>query len=255
MLTNPVEADYRVTDVRKLTPSVAEIIAEPVDAPMPYEAGQYVLVCDAAGTLPARSFSFASAPDSSGLITLLVTRYPSGRFSGWVHDEMCPGDEVLLEGPYGALRPVRGPLLGICAGSGLAPIRAIVQEALANDPGADVVVVMSARTESHVVDGDRLTELARTHPQFRFIRTLTRAAGPEPIGRLPDQLAELVPDLATRQVVIAGPDSFVTACARAARSAGVPPSKLATEEYYADPIPWTAGPEPTAPVQTEKGVR
>lgn len=238
MLVEPTETCYRVVALRDVTPSIREVSADPAGTPLPHVAGQYALVSDAEQTLPPRSFSLAGAPRPDGRITLLVTRYPGGAFSGWVHQSMRPGDQLLLDGPYGTLcAPPAVPLLLVSAGSGFAPMRALAEQSLAADPAADIAVAISARKAADVIDPDRLAHLTATHPHFRYLRALTREPGAG-TGQLPGRLAELVPDLLRRHVFIAGPDGFVRSCAAAARSAGVPAAALHTEEFYAEPTPW-----------------
>ena len=59
---------------------------------------------------------------------------PGGATSGYVAGKLKLGDAVRVEGPFGAsyLREShRGPIIAVAGGSGMAPIKSIVEQALA----------------------------------------------------------------------------------------------------------------------------
>jgi CDP-4-dehydro-6-deoxyglucose reductase, E3 len=223
----PVEdAKFTVAAKRQRTPVIAELLLRPAGAPLRYQAGQYVLLGDPGAELLARSYSIANAPRRDGLISLLVTRIPGGQVSAWVHDVLNPGDRVLLSGPYGSFTAAPGepgPVLFLAGGSGLAPVRALAEGALRRRISARVVLFFSARTEGDVIDEQRFRSWQRRHPRFCYLRTLTRAGGPPPTGRLPDILGDWYPDLSGWRTYIAGAPGFVAACAAAARACGARP--------------------------------
>jgi len=127
----------------------------------------------------------------------------------------------------------------LAGGSGLAPIRALVEAALAADPKRRLTVVFSARTEADVLDRERFAYLQATYSGFRFIRTLTRGKGPAPRGRIPARLSELCGDLAGHEVFIAGVSGFVLGCVAAAQATGAEPAQIHTEVFFAEPQPRT----------------
>src|SRR5699024_1876643 len=203
--------------------------------------GQYVLLNDHQFRVPPRSYSIANVPRGDGKISVLITKVDGGETSSWaVRRE--PGDEVVISGPFGTFTPTDSGRLQafLAAGSGFAPARSLIESARLADRLGGVVVVMSARNEDHLIDAANMVTLEREHPGFRYIRTLTRAESAAPVGRLPAQLAELVPDIAEREIYASGPPGFVRACADAARDAGAAGTHIHTEEYYFEPHPWSA---------------
>lgn len=228
---------YRVAAVHAVTPVIAEVWLEPVSAPLEYRPGQYVLLEDAVGEIVPRSFSVANAPRADGRLSLLVTRVPGGQASEWIHGRLSAGDEVLVSGPYGTFVDdgrSTAPAWYLAGGSGLAPVRALLEDA---PPRRALTLVFSARTEADVIDAGLGRE-----PRFRFVRTLTRGPGPPPHGRIPGLLADLAGDLSDADVFVAGASGFVTACAAAARALGAARARIRTEVFYAEPEPWTATP-------------
>jgi ferredoxin len=80
---------------------------------------------------PPRDYSIASRPDADE-IELEVRGVPRGRTSSRILFALRVGDRVRVEGPFGSafLRPAHdGPIVAVAQGSGLAPIRSIVERA------------------------------------------------------------------------------------------------------------------------------
>lgn len=179
----------------------------------------------------------------------MVTRVPGGQLSRWVHDVLRPGDRVLASGPYGSFTAAPGehaPMLLLAGGSGLTPVRALAEAALRSRTRGPVVMFSSARTQRDLIDDERFRGWQRRHPRrFRYLRTLTRADGPPPAGRIPVILGGWVGDLPGWRVYIAGAPGSVTACAAAARACGARPGRVYTEEFFAEPRPWGDA-QPTA---------
>ena len=131
------------------------------------------------------------------------------------------------------------PCLFLAAGSGVAPVRALIEAALSADPDRSLTLIFSARTEADVIDRERFAGWQARHPQFRFIRTLTRAAGPPPRGRIPALLPMLYQDLGDHDLFIAGAPGFVLACATAADGLGAQRARVHTEVFFVEPQPWS----------------
>jgi CDP-4-dehydro-6-deoxyglucose reductase, E3 len=204
-----------------------------------------VLLEDDRHEVPPRSFSIANAPRSDGLISLLVTRVRDGETSLWVHDRLRVGQTVGLSGPYGTFvddPTLSSPALFLAAGSGLAPIRALIEAALTSGDRRELTLIFSARTEADVIDRERFERWEAQHERFRFIRTLTRGAGRPPRGRIPALLARLYAELSDRDVFIAGAPGFVLACAAAADALGARRERVHTEVFFVEPQPWTGEP-------------
>jgi CDP-4-dehydro-6-deoxyglucose reductase len=216
----------------------------PLAGRLPYLPGEFVLLEDADRMVPPRSYSIANPQRSDGLISVLVTRVAGGQTSGWVHDRLRPGDEVTVTGPYGTFvadPAAAAPCLHLAAGSGLAPIRALIESALEASPPRSLTLVFSAGTKADVLDRDRFLSWQGIHPHFRYIRTLTRGPGAEPRGRIPDVLPSLCPHLADHEVFIAGAPGFVRACALAAEALGAVPARMHTEPFFVE-LPVRTGP-------------
>ena len=237
-----LEESYEVIGIERRTATIAELWLRPRAGALEYLPGEYVLLEDREHTVPPRSFSIANAPRPDGLISLLVTRVPDGETSTWVHERLRVGAQVGVSGPYGTFvddLTSTGPALYLAAGSGLAPMRALLEAVVTADTRSSLTLIFSARSEADVIDRDRFATWESHHLSFRFIRTLTRDAGPPPRGRVPGLLPQLYADLSHHDVFIAGAPGFVLACSAAADALGARRERVHTEVFFVEPQPWT----------------
>lgn len=237
-----LEEPYAVIGIERRTPMIVELWLRPRGPTLRYRPGEYVLLEDHERTVPPRSFSIANAPWADGLISLLVTRVPGGETSTWVHERLRAGQEVAVSGPYGTFvddPTACGPVLFVAAGSGLAPIRALLEAAVPTETRSSLTLIISARGEADVIDRWRFADWEVRHASFRFIRTLTRGVGPLPRGRVPALLPQLFAELTDHDVFIAGAPGFVLACAAAADGVGAQRERVHTEVFFVEPQPWT----------------
>lgn len=236
------ELKFAITDKASRTPSIVQLDLGPIDSPLIYKPGQYVLLGDADARVPQRSFSIANAPRDDGTISLLVTRVlPAGVTSSWVHEELGVGATVLISGPYGTFTqepPVSHPVLHLAAGSGLAPIMALIEAALRIGTTMPITLFFSARKAADVYNQDVFAAWAAGHSNFAFLRSLTRGRGKPPLGRIPALLPHLFPDLSEFAVFIAGGEGFVQGCEEAVIDLGAQAANVHTEPFFAEPHPW-----------------
>lgn len=229
---------YRVELVRVASPDVVELGLAPVGTPMHHRPGQYALVGSLGANVPERAYSIANAPRPDGRVRLLVTRHRGGATSGWIHDELSRGDEVTLTGPGGALvadPALHGPVLLLAAGCGVAPVSAIAETLLAEQPDRPVTLHFSGRTSAHVLQRARFESMARRHPQFTYLVTLTRDHTLAWPRRVPEVLGRMTTgDLSGWEVFIAGNESFVRDCRAEALRLGAAPTSVHTEEFLSD---------------------
>lgn len=143
---------------------------------MQWIPGQFVDLIVPTKSIPMkRSYSIASAD----VLEIAVTRVEGGQTSVALH-EMDLGARMEMIGPRGsftraAVRDERAVLIG--TGTGVAPLRALVQEELRRgDDGPEVVLLFGARTERDLLWGTELAALSALHPRFRYEATLSRGS-------------------------------------------------------------------------------
>ena len=237
---------YEVIEIEHRTATILELGLAPVG-----DALQYRGVPAAGGR--CREGAAARVLDrqraTPGRAAVVAGHARAGRTtSDWEHARLHIGDQVSVSGPYGRFvddPAATAPALFLAAGSGLAPIRALLEAALAAGRRRSLSLIFSARTQAEVIDRERFNDWDAQHRGFRYERTLTRGPGPPPRGRIPTLLGSLFPELGDHDVFIAGTPGFVRDCAAAADALGARRASVYTEVFYADPWPWTEAPAET----------
>ena len=256
----PIEAEAELVAAHPVAPATMRlVVALARTMRFHYRAGmnmEFLLP----GQDIARPYSIANAPDPEGLapdglLVFYVSRHPHGQASSWLHANAIPGTRLALRGPYGDFRlPVgtAAPLLCLAGGTGIAPLLAIVEDALRAGFGAPIELLFSVRERREIFALDTLAGLARRYPNFAYLVALTRDPGAQAgfaQGRIPARLAEEARDLSSHTILIAGPPGFVDACAAAAAARGAPAERVLLDSFLPrgrlpSPVPESAGEAP-----------
>lgn len=198
-----------------------------------FAAGQY-LSLEIPGA-PARSYSMASRPDEE-LVELHVRAVPGGMTSGHIHALLRPGDRVRVEGPAGSayLREAHdGPIVALAGGSGLAPIKSIVETALLSGMPQPIHVYFGARSERDVYLVAHFRALERSFANLRFVPVLSHTASDGwRHGFVSDALAQDHADLVGAKAYIAGPPAMVEASMAVLGALGVPAADIHADVFF-----------------------
>ena len=168
----------RVVVQQRLTHDITRLVIQ-LDDSLRYKAGQYAeLTLD---NLPQqrRCFSFATPVQADAKVSFLIRQVPGGLFTSLVDQQSLLGQGVTVDGPLGEfhLRPSEAPLLLIAGGSGLAPLLAILQDALANGVARPTTLLFGAREEHDLYALDAIAAIAaQWRAPFRFVPVLSAAA-------------------------------------------------------------------------------
>jgi NAD(P)H-flavin reductase len=166
----------KITATNMLTHDIAEVTVE-LDRPISYTAGQYADI-GLEGFNRHRSYSFAAAPVQGGQtsLTFHVRNVPGGSYTEWLFEKDRVGEAFELHGPSGAfwLRTCEAPILGVAGGSGMAPLKAILDEALANKIKRPVTYLFGARAQRDLYCLEEMKSLTEQwSTTFKFIPGLS----------------------------------------------------------------------------------
>jgi len=171
-------------------------------------------------------FSLSAAPNDD---YMRITAKRAGEHSSDLV-KLQPGTRVLIEGPYGAMtaeRRVRRKVLLVAGGIGIAPLYALLEE-LDADPG-DLTLLYRVRFEKDLVLREEIEQLAAEKGVEVFYILGARDANARALG--PKQLAELVPDVARRDVYLCGPDGMMEDVMASLRRLGVRRTQIHNERF------------------------
>ncbi|HEY7323547.1 MAG TPA: 1,2-phenylacetyl-CoA epoxidase subunit PaaE [Streptosporangiaceae bacterium] len=179
-----------------------------------------------------------------------VREVPGGALSGWLVNEVRPGDRIEVQPPTGTFTPdlsAPGRHVLIAAGSGITPVLSITASALA-DPRSDATLLYGNRRVATVMFADEIADLKDAYPQrLQLAHVLSRE--PQEVelfsGRLDaDRLRLLLPALRDVASIdhwwLCGPYGMVTDAMAVLAELGVPAGRVHRELFYVEDSP----PEP-----------
>lgn len=156
---SPIRLKARINCVERAAADVVIVRLQP-KTQLPFKAGQFARLRFDGN--PARSYSMANHPQDECL-EFHIRLLPGGLISTYVVEKAKLGEMVEIEGPFGSayLREnPHAPIIAIAGGTGLAPIRAIVEHALSIGWEERIQVWAGFRSAEHcygdaVLDGWR----------------------------------------------------------------------------------------------------
>ncbi|WP_284617901.1 2Fe-2S iron-sulfur cluster-binding protein [Aquabacterium humicola] len=165
----------RIDAIDRLAPDVLRLWLTLEDgARIHFAAGQYLNIVLEDGE--RRAYSFANAPHDNERIELHVRRVPGGRFTTRAFKHLKPGDMLDIEGPFGrfTLQDGHRPMLFIAGATGFAPIKSIVEDALARGIRRPIALYWGVRKREDLYMPELPERWAREHPQqIRFVAALS----------------------------------------------------------------------------------
>ncbi|WP_328880556.1 globin domain-containing protein [Streptomyces sp. NBC_00299] len=207
-----VSHDLRTSDVAVLT-------VRP-DQPYPFLAGQYTSVETPWWPRIWRHYSFASAPRSDGLLTFHVKAVPAGWVSNALVHRARPGDIIRLGPPAGSMtvdHTTESGLLCVGGGTGIAPIKALVEDVAEHGERRPVEVFYGARTNQDLYDIDTMLRLQQSHP-WLHVRPVVDRHG---LLQLPEAIREYGP-WTEYDAFVSGPPGMIRSGVDALRNIGMP---------------------------------
>lgn len=230
----PRRLDGIVTQLDDLTHDIKLVRITPADgAPLLFTAGQYAQV--GFDGVPARSYSMANRHGEDGL-EFHIRRVPGGATSEHVHGALKTGDKTTLELPLGSssLRQHHsGPILCIAGGSGLAPIKSIVETALAHGMKQPIHVYFGARAERDLYLVEHFQALAKRHANLTFAPVLSEAqSGQYRSGFVTQVVAEDLSDLDGWKAYVAGPPPMVDAAMEVTSARGLHKKDMHADVFF-----------------------
>jgi ferredoxin-NADP reductase len=169
----------RLVESLAMTERVRHLIFERVDGqPFLFTPGQWVSVIlplvDEKSRPLRRSYSIASVPNGSPRFELIVTQVEGGPGSTFLH--RAPVGTVLdVKGPQGTFTRVHeGPSLFIATGTGIAPFRGMLHDALEKGVQSPIWVLFGVRGPTDVLFGEDLVRLTQSSPRVRLEVTYSR---------------------------------------------------------------------------------
>ena len=241
--THPLrDLGCRVTALDDMTHDIKRLrLKIEAGGPFTFSAGQYAAV-GFAGIAP-RDYSMANAPADGGQdnpeIEFHIRHLAGGASSAYVSNTLRLGEAVRVQGPYGTsfLRENHsGPIVAIAGGSGLAPIKSIVETALATGMPQPIRLYFGVRDERDLYLEDHFTALAAKHENLGFIPVLSEPRGPTKrrAGFVHQAVAADIADFDGSKAYIAGPPVMVEAASALLEARGMRREDIHADAFYTE---------------------
>lgn len=236
----PVQTNASITRTTPLAPGILELEVS-LAAEIRHVAGQFaqLTVPGVPGLGEPRCYSFAEAPDRASTRRVLfhVRHVPGGAFTDWLFATDRTGTRLGFSGPHGHFRyhEADRPLLCVAAGTGLAPIKAILEQGLSDGLARDVTLVVGARSRRDLYALDAIASIQeRWRGRFTFVPVLSREpAGSDWRGRrghITDYLHERAAGLAGCAAYLCGPPGMIYAALDVLRDK-IPPEHVHHDRF------------------------
>ncbi|MFF2327604.1 MULTISPECIES: globin domain-containing protein [unclassified Streptomyces] len=213
-----VSHDLRTRDIAVLT-------VRP-DHAYPFLAGQYTAMETPWWPRTWRHYSFASAPRPDGLLTFHIKAVPAGWVSNALVHRARPGDILRLGPPTGSMtvdHSTHTGLLCLGGGTGIAPIKALVEDVAEYGDRRPVEVFYGAHSDQGLYDIDTMMRLQRTYPWLSVRPVVSTGPGRAGglTGLLPDAVRQCGP-WHEYDAYLAGPPGMIRSGVHVLRGIGVP---------------------------------
>ncbi|MDY6890739.1 MAG: 2Fe-2S iron-sulfur cluster-binding protein [Pseudomonadota bacterium] len=157
----PEETTAIISEQKTLAHDVIGLTLLP-EKPITFNPGQYAdIECKELSVL--RSYSFSTPPQADGSLSFHVRLVPGGIFSGWLFSGDRTGASVTLRGPYGQFGLHEGDSAMVCVagGTGLAPIKCILESMTGKQRERDVFLFFGVRQQRDLYCLEEIQSLQR----------------------------------------------------------------------------------------------
>lgn len=215
------EMNATVTAIEAVGDDIKIIRLRPA-LPFTWQAGQYLNI--SFGDLPVRAYSIANAPGHNELE--IHIKRGKGDASLYVMDKLSAGEQVTISGPEGSSvydDVIDEPVLAIAGGLGIAPLKAITEQALHAGHHKPFILCWGTSSPEEKYLQDYFEDFAAAHGHFTFIavhgRPITEAVT-ENFGHLGDH-----------RIFISGPPAMIGALVPLLRDKGATPEKISYDRH------------------------
>lgn len=189
-----------------------------------------------------RSYSICSRPGDD--LRVGIKRVDGGRFSQWATTSLQPLDEIDVMTPSGSFvadcdSTAQRHVVAIAAGSGITPVRSIVEAVLDGEPQSRVTLVFVNRSAADAMFLDELAEMkdrfigrfALWHLFTREGRDVDVLSGRIDAQRIEEMIACQVLPVDADAFYLCGPIGFVDQVRHALSARGVPSARTHVELF------------------------
>lgn len=223
--------------IKEMTKAAADVMIITLQLPanevLQFHAGQYISVLQKDKT--ERMFSLANPPHQAHQLELHIRHIPGGRFTSHVFSDMQARDILRFKGPQGTFflrEDSTRPIILVASGTGFAPIKSIIEQALYNGNQRPIHLYWGGRRPQDLY----LMELAESWQDqgINFTPVLSEAQAEDNwsgrSGLVHQAVMQDYPDLSAYEIYACGSPLMIEAASHDFSSQ----CKLPAEHFFAD---------------------
>ena len=203
---------------------------------MQFLAGQYINIL--LEDEQKRAYSIANAPHDDQFIELHLREVPDGYFSNLVFHEMKEKAMLRVEGPLGGFflrEKSTRPIILMAGGTGFAPVKAIVEHAIASDIKRPIHIFWGVRAKQDLYHHALAKQWADEVENIEYIPALSDPL-PEDnwkgeVGFIHEVVTNKFSDLSDYDVYLCGPPPMIEAGKKAFIANGLPDDRLFFDSF------------------------
>ncbi|MEH1165493.1 FAD-binding oxidoreductase [Micromonospora sp. CPCC 205539] len=225
----------QVVDHDRPSPGIAILTVRPWRR-LPHHPGQAIPVCTPRLPRQWRWLSPANAPRPDGTVELHVRAVPAGAVSHRLVHEVRPDELIWLGPPCDTglgLDPARpDDLLLVAGGTGLAPLRALVEQLAAAPDGRRVTLIVGARSFTDLYDPVTLDKLQCAHDWLTVVPAFSSDPCAEPVEQGDALTMALRHYRVGQDIYLCGPPAMVTRARCRLHALGIPAEHIHLPESF-----------------------
>lgn len=204
-----------------------EIVLSPIDKSLAFKPGQFAFVeVQGKGWTEPHPFTISSAPSEDGLrFTLKVL----GDWTRKVREELTPGGEVVVHGPYGRFDSTnaRSRQVWLAGGIGITPFLSKIR---AMNPGdeREITLVYAVRDRSEALF---LSEIEEKAKELGNLKVVLLESGLGQFARVDIMKEKLSGSLDSYDYFLCGPKPMVKGLSKDLKAGNVPKNSIHTEAF------------------------
>ncbi len=237
------EFQVRVEEIEELTPEIKGVyfkILSPEEG-ITFRPGQYVQLHIPKYKLTSgpeyRAYSICSSAHDKDRLDLVITKAEGGAVSTYVHEFLKVGEELIVSGPFGEffLKESDRDILLVATGSGLAPVKSILDQIKREQIRRKTVLFFGAKTSKDLFFNDYLRGLEKEITDYTYTPVLSRATEEDrwegEKGRVTNLIEKYIPNNPNTDVYLCGAPPMVESCVELLTKKGVPEGNICYDKF------------------------
>lgn len=226
---------YLIKKRESLSSNVMRIILEPENKKntIKYRAGQYALIKQTENRFAP--YSIANAPQENSNIELHIRIRKEDDLLMKMVEKIYKNEAIEISSAAGrcCLPKDKLPLLCLAGGTGFAPIKAIIEQAIKNNDSREIILYWSVKNKKGIYLPQTINSFNEKIKNFSVLiisnEDIDHTTLPHKTCNIENALSEISGKITNYNIIAAGPFPMVENCWQQAKSLGVSPQQFYTD--------------------------